>query len=793
MLNYFKPVRLLLLLLFLSVTSNVSCQQITNNNAAVEIYGNWIAPPATNLHQYGVYHFKKIFTLTAKPARFIIHISADQRYRLFVNGRSLATGPSRSDVQHWRYQTVDIADALLQGNNTIAVTVWNDGEQSAWAQLSFQTGLFVQGATDKEAVLNTDTSWSVVENNAYAPVATIAHITGAFEQVFAQRYPWGWQQNKDSNSMWLPAIISEKVPSKTIVSTNPTLRHLTPSQIPMPEERILRLAHIRYAKGTDAGTDDLLKGTGSLNIHPGADVTLLLDQEYLTTAYISLLTSGGKGAKITITYAEALFDSSGAKGNRNEIKNKTIKGNHDVFILDGGDNRLFNTLYYRTYRYIELHIENHQQNLLLQDFYGTFTAYPFKENASFESSDSSLQKIWETGWRTARLCAFETYMDCPYYEQLQYVGDTRIQALVSLYVSGDDRLMRNAIEQLYYSILPGGLTQSRYPSNNQQIIPPFSLFWIGMIHDYWMHKKDDAFVQKFFPAIKKILDWHTAYINKEGMLNKMPYWNFVDWSKEWPWTGKENESGVPAGTTTGNSSILTLQLVMALQKAATLFAGYQNNNTAKTYIALSNSLKNAVYKNCWSSNKHFLADTPDKTSFSQHAQALAVLTSTLPASEEKELLKNTLSNSSLIQCTYYYRFYLLQALKKAGLGDMYLSQLTPWKNMLAIGLTTFAEAPEPSRSDCHAWSASPCYDLLATVCGIEPASAGFSSVRIQPHLGNLTFCDGSMPHPNGIIKVHYKKRAAESWDIRIDLPRGIEGIFVWQGKEMRLKSGINIF
>ena len=246
---YFKFFHSFLLFVFLSVTSIGFCQQIPANNNAVEINGNWIAPPATNLHQYGVYHFKKIITLAAKPASFIIHISADQRYRLFVNGRSLATGPSRSDVQHWLYQTLDIAEALLQGNNTVAVTVWNDGEQSAWAQLSFQTGLFIQGATEKEAILNTDTSWLVVENNAYTPVATIAHITGAFEQVFAQRYPWGWQHNTDSNTKWLPAIISEKAAGQNTASINTTLRQLTPTSLPLPEEKMQRLATIRSFKG----------------------------------------------------------------------------------------------------------------------------------------------------------------------------------------------------------------------------------------------------------------------------------------------------------------------------------------------------------------------------------------------------------------------------------------------------------------------------------------------------------------------------------------------------------------
>ncbi len=763
-------------------------QNSITGSAANERNNYWITPQVKNLRQYGVYHFRKNFLLKDKPSSFSIHVSGDQRYRLFVNGQSVATGPSRSDEAHWRYQTFDIANYLQAGKNSLAAVVWNDGEQSAWPQLSVHSGFFIQGASANEALVNTNDSWKVLENMAYSPVASISHITGAFEQVFAQRYPWGWQQQAYDDSKWQQAMRSDSLGFAVKKS-----RILLPAVIPLPEEKMQRLNAISRSTGLESISDDFIKGTGSLKIYPWANLTILLDQRELTNAYVSLLTSGGKGAKITVTYAEGLYDSNGNKGNRNEISNKTIKGNEDIFLLDGGDKRLFSTLYYRTYRYVELHIENHQQDLVLEDCYGTFTGYPFKENASFKSNDSSLQKIWETGWRTARLCAFETYMDCPYYEQLQYVGDTRIQALISLYVSGDDRLMRNAIQQLQYSILPEGLTQSRYPSNNLQVIPPFSLFWIAMIHDYWMHKKDDAFVQQFLPDIKKIIEWHKAYINEKSLLNKMPHWNFVDWPKEWPWTGIENESGVPAGTTTGNSSILTLQLVMALQKAVELMSAYEDVPTANTYKSLADSLKNAVYKYCWSSSKGLLADTPDKTIFSQHAQALAVLTSTLPEADEKAVLENTISNSSLIQCTYYYRFYLLQALKKAGLGNLYLSQLTPWKNMLDIGLTTFAESPEPTRSDCHAWSASPCYDLLATVGGIMPASPGFSTVLIKPHLGTLTYCESSMPHPNGTIKVFYKRNEKGNWQTAIELPQGITGKFIWHRKMLLLKGGNNKF
>ena len=127
-------------------------------------------------------------------------------------------------------------------------------------------------------------------------------------------------------------------------------------------------------------------------------------------------------------------------------------------------------------------------------------------------------------------------------------------------------------------------------------------------------------------------------------------------------------------------------------------------------------------------------------------------------------------------------------MKAAGLGDQYVSRLGPWRTMLDLGLTTFAEKPEPARSDCHAWSASPVYELLATVCGIEPASAGFATVRIEPHLGRLTQAAAKMPHPRGEIAASFR-REGNGLAAEIDLPEGVTGNLVWSGRNVELHGG----
>jgi alpha-L-rhamnosidase len=131
-------------------------------------------------------------------------------------------------------------------------------------------------------------------------------------------------------------------------------------------------------------------------------------------------------------------------------------------------------------------------------------------------------------------------------------------------------------------------------------------------------------------------------------------------------------------------------------------------------------------------------------------------------------------------------------LKKTGLADLYPETLGLWTDMLQKGLTTFAENPDPARSDCHAWSASPDYDFLATVAGIRPGSPGFKTVEIEPAPGKLTFIKGKMPHPNGIISFDLKRNGTDGIKGEVVLPEGLTGSFIWKGKTIPIKGKTNI-
>jgi len=464
-----------------------------------------------------------------------------------------------------------------------------------------------------------------------------------------------------------------------------------------------------------------------------------------------------------------------------------LVGRKDSIISNGTLNQSFTTMSFRTYRYILVNITTKDQPLVIDDIYGTFTGYPFKLNAKLQTGNPELQQMLDIGWRTARSCAVETYFDCPYYEQLQYIGDGRIQALISYYNSGDERLARNALNQMDHSRLAEGLTLSRHPSFSPQIITTFSLWYISMLHDYWMYRPDATFVKEKLDGVRQVLAFFSKYQQADGSLKNVPYWTFVDWRE-----GKGWDFGQPPKDKKGNSAILDMQLMWTYQQAAEMEAKLGMPAFAEKYRANAAQLKLAIQSKYWDAGKGFYADTHDKNTFSQHANALAILSGMVSGLQLSTLSKKLEQDSTLEKCTIYFKYYLHQALVKGGLGNHYISWLDVWRDNIKMGMTTWAEISdlEHNRSDCHAWGASPNIEFFRTVLGIDSYAPGFSKIKIEPHLGKIENATGEIPHPNGTVAVNYVKNG-NKWNISISLPIKTDGVFIWKGKSYYLKGGKN--
>ncbi len=749
---------------------------------------SWIYLSDNPDNEYGLYLFRKVFQLDASPESFTIKVSADNRYKIYVNEVLVSLGPVIGDIKNWNYETVDLKPYLKEGSNIIAAKVWNEGALKPVFQFSKQTAFLVQGTDELSKTINTNTSWKCIEDKSYTPIKQNVrgyYAAGAGEKIDMNYKVEGWKKLNYDDSEW---STPEGFVDRAFVGFGFNTRQgwaLTPAMVPPMELTMQRMNTTRYANGIQV-PDQFPSEKEAFNVPANTNAKILLDQSFLTNAYPTLLFSKGKNSTIVITYSEGLYDANGAKNNRNDIKGKTISGRQDTIISNGNSNQNYTSLSWRTYRYVQLEVKTKDEPLVINDFYGTFTGYPFKLNANVEVDNSEVNKILEIGWRTARLCAVETYMDCPYYERLQYIGDARIQMMISYYNSGDDRLAKYALSLWDNSRQPDGYTLSRYPDTQGQVIPPYSLWYVSALYDYMMMGNDRQFVKSKLLGVRQILNYFMTHVAEDGSLKGVPGWNFTDWVPSW-------NMGVAPMDENGNSSLLDLQLLLALQAAQKLEETEGSQEYAQLYAALGRNMSATIQNKYWDKDKGLYADTPMKKEFSQHASTLAILADLTDDNTTKDMALKMQNDTTLTQASIYFKYYLHRAMAKAGFGDQYLDWLDIWRKNIDLGLTTWGETSEveTTRSDCHAWGSSPNVEIYRTVLGIESAAPYFSKVKIEPQLRDIKNIKGVIPHPQGIISVDYSLNKNKIKAI-INLPDKLSGVFVWKGKTIELKGGENI-
>ncbi|MEL7238255.1 MAG: amylo-alpha-1,6-glucosidase, partial [Planctomycetota bacterium] len=363
--------------------------------------------------------------------------------------------------------------------------------------------------------------------------------------------------------------------------------------------------------------------------------------------------------------------------------------------------------------------------------------------------------------RTLEMCTHTTYMDCPTYEQLQYTGDTRLQVLLQLATTRDDRLPRQAILAYDHSRRNDGLAQSRYPIGklHEQYIPGFALWWIAMVHDYAMWRDEPDFICGRLPGVRAVLDYFLGHV-EDGLLRSTPGWNFIDWVPAW-------DGGIPPGGIDGFNVHLNFQLLDALQKAAALEREFGRATQGQMDADLAADLAATMNEKFWDASAGLYRETPDHTeSWSDHAQVLAILTGTADAARSAALKDWLLGERDAHATTTYFRHYLFELAAHVGEPRLVLDQLGPWRVMLEQNSLTTWEAPPHTRSDCHAWSAHPLLHGYTTLLGIRPGSFGFKTVRVTP----LVPGEAQMVHRSGTIAVNAKGDG----DPVVTLPAGVE-------------------
>jgi hypothetical protein len=759
----------------------------------------WITNPDISGNEYAVVLFRKEFQLEASPSQFIISVSADNKYVLYVNGKRVARGPQLSDIRHWRYETIDIAPFLTAGKNVIAAEVVNFGPDRFFGQQSYRTAFIVNGfaATPESvnaSVVNTSraSGWKTYVNPGITGKEvrwrTLPRdIIGGFyannptDSVTAAAYPWGWEQPDFHTEGWDDAVFCENASA----FGGGFGWILEPRNTPIPVQRQERLAAVVIAEGIN-DTGAFLRGE-PLTVPANASVRLLIDNKVLTTGYPELHFDGGKNAVIQIGYAENLFlPNSARKGNRNEYEGKQFVGIRDVIVADGGQGRKFVPTWIRTFRFVELKIDTGPEPLVIRDFFNMYTTTPIPIRATFQASDPVYERIFDLCRRTVSLCTQDYFLSDAYYETMQYVGDTKVHAPVWQAFSGNDLHTRNALEQFHYSRLWDGNLTSCYPLRSTFVHPTYSVIWVDMLYDYLVWSGDSTFIRKFVPGIRHTLSMFDELIQDNGLAGPTRWDYFVDWYQD------SERGGLAPGQDGSNSAVVTLHYVHALQSAARILKYLGAQDDADRYTQRAEEIAGKVYNLCFDKTRNLLAERPDKSYFDQHTNIMGVLTDAIPKEIQRDVLERILNDPSLGQATYYYRFYLFEALRKVGAGDLFDKALEPWKDLVRDGLTTTLERLEsenkPTRSECHPWSTGPAYAFYTLVAGITPGEVGFRTIRFKPDLGKLKSIEGVYPHPKGDITFNIRRRGKELV-ADITLPEGVTGVAEINGKSIPLHPG----
>jgi hypothetical protein len=784
---------------------------ISQASDCVELQGSWIWEKRDAAWEQGVTcFFRRKFRRNDVGDRPVLRISADSRYRAWLNGKLVSRGPCRGTVEHYHYETVDLSQNLVEGENVLAVEVrWYGRRFEPRAEAHLYPALWAMiGDDEKPNAIVTDSAWRVFRSPGHHlqaiptnhPVSGWYCVVDPQEVVDLSQVPTGWREIDFDDSAWTgtveltPALRRYQARSWWFCAHELEAREIPPMEempiLPAAIEQIGTITvddPLQIAKGIEGTLVSEERRTSTfwgdnptpLTLEGQGTHYVILHMGRLVTGYPRLTVTAPKGTGVEFRYAEAL--SQNYKKSVRDDPTGTVEGYYDLFFTPEGE-VVIEPFIWRTFRFVRLAVHHPDGPVTIQRLDTTLTAYPFIEKATFESSDPLHKKIWDVSWWTLRMCAHEHFEDCPYYEQMQYIYDTRLESRVSYLVAGDFRLARQALRQIAQSRRSDGITMSRAPSVGWEpsIIPPLSLQWIEFLEDFYMYSGDLEIVRELWDCVESILKWFDSF-DSDGLLKNVPYWKFTDWTL--PITEKSIAE---------SSADLNMRRIGALQAAGRLAKALGNPSRSDDFQRKSVKAIDAVKRHFWDESIGLFRDELDGTLAAEHASIHAVLYEVVDKTRANKILDRLAERTDLGRTSLAYCYDTFRAYEKIGrYEEVYRSRLYNWTDQLKLHATTWFETKEPSRSDCHGWGSWIMGDLLTSVLGITPAEPGFKRVRITPHLMDLAWARGMMPTVRGIISVQLK---SEKNNIRyqIDLPKDVTGCLVTsRGEERPLKPGRN--
>lgn len=751
----------------------------------------WLGLPQEEIERKKIYfndmtgrfaYFRHSFCLE-HPGKLQVDVTANTRYRLWVNEKPVASGPCKGDAYRHYYETLDLSEYLLVGQNTVAVQVLYQEPHSAIRQTDSRAAIYsvygqggghrlaLEGSVIDEAgeIVHTLTTgiaeWRVwLDHTRTLLSSQVTEYLGAVcEEIDFSRCPAEWKSFACDDSGWLAAVPLETVRINDFMRSVGLVQRFPIRERPIP---LLDETPAVFAREFSP-----------LTVQAGTAASLLLDAGEEVNGYPQFFFQGGEGSIIEITYFEK-FTGADARS-KVDAENGQISGVTDKLLLSGG-NIVFEPFWYRTFRFISISVTAEKDVTLLTPTYRK-TNYPLKVDSWISSSETWVEEVWQLCVRTLKNCMMETYMDCPYYEQNQFPMDTRLQALFCAAASRDDRLTRKALEDFHCSMTPDGLVQGRYPAVYPQIISTFSLYYIFMLEEFWRRTGDLDAIRQYLPDVDRMLGYYQSKIGADGLVGRLGYWEFIDWQQAWSELG-----GIPAALEHGPSTIINLMYALALDRGAALMEAAGRAELGSEYRRRQKEILDRIRSLCWDEDRQMFREGPAFSQYSQHAQSWAVLNGLLTGEQAVRTLRRAMDEKDVLRCSFSTSFEWFRALETVGLYQETREAMLRWATLPALGNTTCPETPDESRSECHAWSALPMYEFICVMAGIRENNG---VIEIRPAPAYLPDLHGAAATKAGPLRFEYVRESAQ-WRYQFILPEGVDAVFHHaDGRTKHLRGG----
>ena len=754
--------------------------------------------------------FRREFSLTSAQT-ITLYISANTRYRLFMDGIEQGEGPLRSQAFNMYYDVYHLP--LETGKHCLASEVYFIGSEGQGG--TAQPGFLLEAVNEKaETVLTSDGSWCSLISPAWDRNTQQFKMNriNAFQEFFdARKNPvdsrgYDWRSSGFNDSRWADSDVimgrmgpypPQAGPWSLIQERDIPLMETTsvlPRSVIKAEECIslanrqrsedisIRLSmagkRLKYTKVKNPenlcraeGKTILCCSTNHLNdkgFDGFYDPALTIDFGKQQTAYLELTVEGSEGAIIEYGFSERLIDDS---------FNNSLEGFFGgKYILKGGGKEIFKTFNWIGFRFLRLRITSAFENLTIHSCLALDSTYPYNEINAFSSDDERINSIYSMCKNTIRLCSNEFLMDTPWREQGQWLGDVAAVTLGGIYSCfGNGELVEKFLSQSAATQLPTGLITNMTNTtdmNWEWVIPDYTLWWVWAVWNHYEYTGDENWIHHLYPHILKVLHYFTNYTDETGLLYRVPAWNLIDWA---PLDRRGYSAGMNA---IYHIALEAMEKMTLLRNDEFYLTMIRNQKCAieKTFASTFYDPSLGLCVDCMEEGKK-------SSVISEHTNALALMQNLVDEESKKSILHKVfeIGSPDYVEAQPYFCTFSLIALNKEGRIDLAMKMLLDrWGGRMADkgntscheewgrnGSWRNGEYSGFMRTLSHAWSAYPAQFLVQELTGFKIREAGCGKISLYPADIGVDY-HVNLSVPQGVISVIMK-----NGERVISLPEGV--------------------